>query len=105
MKVYTECTIKQHHAGFDMFERGELSVSPDTSYEDLANLVYESELTPLADALNDPEFQAAGIEDIRGRIYNEPAHIYVSLVDDDANDPKVIYRGVEESEVAQDFFE
>ena len=105
MKVYTECTIKQHHAGFGLFERGELSVRPDTSYEDIANLVCESELTPLDDALHDPAYQAAGVEDIRGRICNEPSHIYVSLVDDDANDPKVIYRGVEESEVAQDFFE
>lgn len=111
MKVYTEVTITPHHAGFGMFQRGELQVSLENSFkykEDIICLISDLgiKIAPLSWALKNKEFLDMGVEDIRGRIYNEPANIYVILKDesDDPNDSKFEYMGIEETEVSEDFF-
>ena len=106
MTIYTECNIKPAHSGGGMWQRGEKQVSPQNSYADLSDLVMAGGLIDLDDALADEDFIEAGIEDIRGRIHNEPAYIYCVL--DERGDgyyPCVRYFGVEEDEVPEDFFD
>lgn len=87
-----------------MYQRGELSVGPETSYADLSDLEAAGELTPLEEALEDDDFKASGIEDIRGRIHNQPTHLYAKINDDGPEGKTVSYYGVEESEVSEGFF-
>lgn len=101
--VFTAVVILPHHAGFGMWQRGELSVGPTTSYAVLSDLERAGDLTPLGEALQDPEFRAAGIEDIRGRIYNQPGRLYARL-EKSIDGVSVAYHGVVESEVSEDFF-
>ena len=103
MIVYTEATITPHHAGFGMYQRGELQVGSETSFAVLSDLERAGDITPLADALRDPEFQAAGIQDIRGLIYNQPQHLYAKL-QDGYEGKEVSYYGVEATEVDENFF-
>ena len=105
MTIYTEFTIKPADSGFGMWQRGEKQVGPQTSYADLSDLVMDGELIDLEAALEDPDFIEAGIEDIRGRIYNEPGRIYCVLVEEGDGSPCVRYFGVDEDEVPEDFFE
>ena len=105
MKIYTEFTIKPADSGFGMWQRGEKQVSPQNSYADLSDLVMAGELIDLDAALADEDFIEAGIEDIRGRIYNEPAYIYCVLGEEGDGSPCVRYFGVEEDEVPEDFFD
>ena len=88
-----------------MWQRGEKQVSPQNSYAFLSDLVMAGELIDLDDALADEDFIEAGIEDIRGRIYNEPAYIYCVLDKQGDGSPCVRYIGVEEDEVPEDFFD
>jgi len=88
-----------------MWQRGEKQVGPQTSYADLSDLVMAGELIDLETALADEDFIKAGIEDIRGRIYNEPGRIYAVLDVEGDGSPCVLYYGVEEDEVPEDFFE
>ena len=62
-------------------------------------------LIDLETALEDEDFIEAGIEDIRGRIYNEPGMIYCVLDVEGDGSPCVRYFGVEEGEVPEDFFD
>jgi hypothetical protein len=70
MKMYVECVIEPHHAGFGMYQ----VVQGDAIYAD--NRQFES------DVLSNTDFYAldsnlpSDIEDIRGRIYNEPDYVY-----------------------------
>ena len=105
MTIYTECTIKPADSGFGMWQRGEKQVGPQTSYADLSDLVMAGELIDLDAALADEDFIEAGIEDIRGRIYNEPGRIYAVLDVEGDGSPCVRYFGVEEDEVPEDFFD
>ena len=105
MTVYTEFAIKPADSGFGMWQRGEKSIGPQTSYAFLSDLVMDGELIALDDALADEDFIEAGIEDIRGRIYNEPAYIYCVLYVEGDGYPCVRYYGVDEDEVPEDFFD
>ena len=104
MKIYTEVNITPASSGFGMYERGELQIGTETSYADFSDLVQaiaenSDDAMPLEDALNDPDFIEAGVENISGSIYNEPATIYAIL-----NDGELRYIGIEESEVEDDFY-
>ena len=105
MTIYTECNIKPAHSGGGMWQRGEKQVSPQNSYAFLSDLVMAGELIDLDDALADEDFIKAGVEDIRGRIYNEPAYIYCVIDKQGDGSPCVRYIGVEEDEVPEDFFD
>lgn len=105
MTIYTACNIKPADSGFGMWQRGEKQTGRETSYADLYDLVMAGSLTDLDDALANEDFIAAGIEDIRGRIENEPDRIYVVLGEECDGSPCVHYCGVEEDEVPEDFFE
>ncbi len=107
MTIYTECNIKPADSGFGMWQRGEKQVSPQNSYADLYDLVMAGGLIDLDDALADEDFIEAGIEDIRGRVYNEPGMIYCKIDEQGDGDgsPCVRYFGIEEDEVEDDFFE
>lgn len=109
MKIYTEVTIRPHHSDFRMYEAGEINCSPENSYADYFNLLQEAssagiEMIPLVEALQEKEFQAAGIEDIHGRIYRQPTHLFASL-DQTPAGLQVIYHGIDEREVPDNFFQ
>ena len=105
MAIYTEFTIRPADSGFGMWQRGEKQGGPQTSYADLSDLVMAGELIDLDAALADEDFIEAGIEDIRGRIYNEPGMIYCVLGEEGDGSPCVRYFGVDEDEVPEDFFD
>ena len=105
MTIYTECTIKPADSGFGMWQRGEKQMGRETSYADLSDLIMAGGLIDLDDALADEDFIKAGIEDIRGRIYNEPGLIYAVIGEEGDGSPCVLYYGVEEDEVPEDFFD
>jgi hypothetical protein len=88
-----------------MWQRGEKQVSAQNSYAYLSDLIMDGELIDLDDALADEDFIEAGIEDIRGRIYNEPGRIYAVLDVEGDGSPCVRYYGVDEDEVPEDFFD
>lgn len=78
---YMECVITKHHAGFGMYEAGEAN---GEAWDHLSDLRAEmmrnlSNCKPLAEALKDAEFIAAGVEDIRGKCYRQPKHIFANL--------------------------
>jgi len=104
MKIYTAVSIAPHHSGFGMYQTGELQVSPQTSYADFGDLCFEiaqnsDAMGYLSQALEDEEFVNAGVEDISGRIYNEPEKLFAQI-----NDGELHYFGIVETEVANDFF-
>ena len=110
MTIYTACNIKPAPSGFGMWERGEKQISPQNSYADLNDLLLAAgsngpNLIDLETALEDKDFIEAGIEDIRGRIYNEPGRIYAVLGEAGDGSPCVRYFGVEEDEVPEGFFD
>ena len=104
MKIYTEVSINPASSGFGMYDRGELQIGTEFSFayfSDLIQAIAENvdDAMPLADALNDPDFIEAGVENIRGSICNEPATIYAII-----NNGELHYIGIEESEVEDNFF-
>ena len=104
MTIYTEVSIKESDSGFGMYQRGELQIGIETSYafeSDLIQAIAENSNSalPIEEALTNDEFIAAGVEDIRGLIYNEPSEIYAIL-----NDERLDYIGIEHTEVADNFF-
>ena len=105
MTIYTAFTIKPADSGFGMWQRGEKQVSAQNSYAYLSDLIMDGELIDLDAALADEDFIEAGIEDIRGRIYNEPGMIYCVLGVEGDGSPCVRYYGVDEDEVPEDFFD
>lgn len=105
MKIYTEVVISAHHAGFGMFERGELNIGPENSwaYEPdlLAEIANNSELAlPIEEAVVDASFIALGVEDIRGKIYNQPSAVFARI----DRYGELSYFGIEETEVEDSFF-
>lgn len=98
--------ISPHHSGFGMYERGEIQSSPENSWACYQDLVSEISLNSnsfmkIEDALKDSEFIEFGVEDIRGRIYNEPPYVFAAI-DDYQN---LVYFGIVESEVSDSFFD
>jgi hypothetical protein len=105
MKVYTAVQITPHHAGFGMYQVGELQVSSINSYECFDDLIYymcENSFAceNIEDALSLDEFIRKGIVDVRGHVYNEPNDIYAVIDDYGA----LSYFGVVESNVSEDFY-
>ena len=103
MTVYTDCNINPCPSGFGEYQRGELVVSPETSFSELSTLELKGGLTAIDDALIDEEFIAAGVRDIRGLIHNEPSRIYCKL-EKDYDYVRVAYYGVDETEVSTEFY-
>jgi hypothetical protein len=104
MNIYTEVTIAPHHAGFGMYQRGEVQSGPETSCafeSDLIGRIAENsdEILSIEEAIVDAGFIAAGVEDIRGKIYNEPSKVFARLDRGDLS-----YFGIVENEVAEGFF-
>jgi hypothetical protein len=87
-----------------MWERGEVHTSPENSFAfagDLIQAIYNSSdsVLPLGEALTDDEFIALGVEDIRGKIYNQPSKIFARIYRD-----TLTYFGIVESEVPASFY-
>ena len=104
--VYTEVNINPASGGFGMFERGLVMASPENSWADLSYL--ESLLEGLGyrkldEAIKDPEFIAVGVENIAGRIHNQPPYIFARIAG--SHEPYIEYCGIEASEVPADFYE
>jgi hypothetical protein len=105
MTIYSAFAIKPAHSGFGMWQRCEKAIGPQTSYAHLSDLIMDGEMVDLDEALADEDFIEAGIEDIRGHIYNEPGMIYCVLDVEGDGTPCVRYYGVDEDEVPEDFFD
>ena len=109
--AYTEVAIRQHFAGFEMFTRGEIDFSSGNAWAFLSDLEMEIaqngiEFLPIEEALQDPRYQAAGVEDIRGRIEGgDPDYLYARLDHDPDMGLEVAYFGVESAEVAEDLWQ
>jgi hypothetical protein len=104
MKIYTEVFIHPANSGFGMYQTGELQVSPETSwadYSDLKSAIAQNSdaVLELSEALDDPEFQEAGVEDISGRVYHTPNTLLARIHKGTLN-----YFGIVESDVADDFY-
>jgi hypothetical protein len=104
MKIYTEIFIRPHHSGFGMYQVGELQISPQTSWADYSDLRFaiaqnSDAMLELSEALDDPEFQEAGVEDISGRIYDEPNTLFARIYKGELS-----YFGIVESDVADDYY-
>lgn len=104
MTIYTLCNIKPAHSGFGLYDRGEVQSSPENSYAFLGDLEARAEITPLESALADDDFKEAGVENINGRIHNQPGRLYAKI-QEDAYGKSVAYYGVVESEVSENYFE
>lgn len=110
MEIYYEVTISPHHGGFGMYQLGEHNYSPQMAWALRSDLEDEissaAEFLPIDAALADSEFQAAGIEDIRGRIYGgDPAHLYAVLDADPEGKLCIYYFGIEAAQVPENYFE
>jgi hypothetical protein len=104
MKIYTEVSIRPSDSGFGMYQVGELQISQQTSWADFGDLKFaiaqnSESMMELSEALEDPEFQEAGVEDISGRIYNQPDTLFARI-----NDGTLNYFGIVESEVPDNFY-
>ena len=104
MKIYTEIFIHPADSGFGMYQTGPLQASPQTSWADYSDLRFaiaqnSDAMLELSEALDDPEFQEAGVEDISGRIYDEPNTLFARIHKGELN-----YFGIVESEVADDYY-
>ena len=90
MKKYYEVEIEKHHSGFGMYQAGELSEGvaslPDIIEEISQNL--KAEIFELG-----KDTLPVGIEDIRGRIYNEPEMIF-GLMENIEGEEKPRYFGI-----------
>lgn len=104
MTIYTEVVITPHHSGFGMFERGEVQSSPDNSYafdSDLLQVAGENSdsVLPIDEAIADADFIALGVQDIRGKIYNQPDQVFARI-----DRGELSYFGIVANEVPEDFF-
>lgn len=92
MKKYTECTIQPASGGF-----GEYDVTRGDTWDDetaLFDAIIANEHDGIAELGVDdlPE----GIEDIRGRIHNEPSRVFASLRHFDLEYEAPTYFGIDE---------
>jgi hypothetical protein len=103
-EAYTEVIITPHHSGFGMWERGELQIGPETSFAFKGDLLFvigqnSDKIAPIAEAIEDADFIELGIEDIRGRIYNQPDEVFARI-----SDGELSYFGIEETIVQENFW-
>lgn len=108
VQAYYEIGISRHHAGFGMYELGEHNYSSDSAWAELSDLEQAmidgacGQLVPLAEALTDTDFLAAGVEDIRGKIYGgDPAYIYAIHLEDG----EIAYSGISVAEVESNYWQ
>lgn len=104
MNIFTEVTIYPCASGFGIYQRGELSTGSETSYafeSDLLEIIRQNsdEVAEIGEAITSPAFLALGVQDIRGKIYNQPDKVFARIDRGDLS-----YFGIVESEVADDFF-
>ena len=104
MNIYTEVVITPHHAGFNMYQAGEIQSGPETSFafeSDLLEIIANNseEVLPIEEAVASADFLALGVEDIRGKIYNQPSKVFARI-----DRGELSYFGIEENEAAEDFF-
>lgn len=105
--IYFEITIAPHHAGFGMYQLGERHFSPESAYADESDLLSEIEVSflPLDEALTDPNFIVAGVEDIRGKIDGgDPEQIFANIQDEPDNTQSIHYFGIESAEVPAEYW-
>lgn len=78
MTLYAETTIRPHHAGFGMYDI-DANVPSDNDYSDdldILNAITDGTVYELGvDTLPD------GVEDIRGKIYNQPDRVFALVRD------------------------
>lgn len=109
MEIFYEVAISPSHGGFGMYDTGEHNYSPQNAWVSLSDLENELfakglDFLPIDEAISASEYQAAGVEDIRGRIYGgDPKHLYAGLSDYEGSG--VYYFGIEAAEVSDDYFE
>jgi hypothetical protein len=92
--LYAETTIRPHHAGFGMYDVDAANSPSDYSDDaDILNEITDGTVYELGvDTLPD------GVEDIRGKIYNEPTRVFALVLDADES---VVYFGL----IAKEFLE
>lgn len=82
-QYYSDCIISKHHGGFGMYQAGEYS--DDLKWANISDLLGEiadgDYFVSLDEALVDERFIELGIEDIRGKVHNEPEAIYAKIED------------------------
>lgn len=100
--AYYEVNISSASSGFGMFQLGEKNYSPEYAYADKSDLLaaIDENFLPLDEAIEDPAFIAAGIVDVRGRIYGgDPEQIFALLYCGD-----IVYFGVESAQVPENYW-
>ena len=105
MKIYTEVVINPASSGFGMYQTDHYHFNSMDSWAFKGDLLHairdnSDRLLKIEDALTDPEFLEQGVEDIRGRIINQPAEIYARLDRGWLN-----YVGIAETDVEESFFD
>lgn len=105
MKIYTEVVINPASSGFGMYQTDFYHFNSMDSWAFKGDLLHairdnSDRLLKIEDALTDPEFLEQGVEDIRGRIINQPAEIYARLDRGWLN-----YVGIAETDVEESFFD
>ena len=101
--AYKEITINRHHAGFGMYQIGEANGEAWANEADILLEISGNgiEFLPLDEAIADPRYLAAGVEDIRGKIYGgDPAEIFASI----GADGDIGYFGIIECQVADNYW-
>ena len=104
MTIYTEVSITADHAGFGMYRACEIQASPETSYIDESDLIgaidqNSDDVLPIEEAILNDEFIALEVEDIDGKIMNQPNRVFARIYRGELS-----YFGIVESEVDENFF-
>jgi len=98
VEAYKEITVYHAHSGFGMYQIGESNGEAWESLYDLEVAIGVLFL-PLAEALNDEAYIAAGVEDITGKIYGgDPDYLYARL-DQSPDGLEIGYFGINKIEV------
>jgi len=105
MTIYTPVAINPAHSGFGMYQSDHCHANPFDSWADKGELIHEMTVNSdrflkLEHALTEPDFIELGVEDIRGRIHNQPAHLYAQI-----DGGYIRYVGFVETEVGKGFFD
>jgi hypothetical protein len=104
--AFKEITISTHHSGFGMYQLGEANGEAWASYYDLLQEIANSDIIflPLDEALTDPRFIAAGVEDISGKIYGGyHDEIFAALLENPGGQDEAYYFGILRIEVDSDY--
>ena len=105
MTIYTPVSINPADSGFGMYQSDHCQPNPFDSWAEKGELIHEMTVNSdrflkLEHALEEPDFIELGVEDIRGRIYNQPTHLYAQMYEN-----TVRYIGIVETEVGKGYFD